>query len=108
MAFEVLELSIDVCKQLRPVLQQIQEHDTRLARQLRDAASSCPLNIAEGNRRRGRDRKHHFRIAYGSEAEAQTALRVAEAFGYLDAEGSAELHQAFDRVQAMLRVLTRE
>ena len=55
MAFEVLELSIDVCKQLRPVLQQIQEHDTRLARQLRDAASSCPLNIAEGNRRRGRD-----------------------------------------------------
>jgi hypothetical protein len=35
------------------------------------------LNLDEGRRRAGQDRLHHFRVALGSAAELDTALRLA-------------------------------
>jgi len=65
------------------------------------AVSSVPLNLAEGAGRRGRDRLHHWRIAYGSALEARTALELLVATGSVDAEAAAEAWDLLDRVAAM-------
>ena len=81
--FRALELSIRIVSLLRSLMPSIRSRDPRLHNQIRDAASSTALNIAEGNKRQGRDRLHLFRIASGSNEEVRTALRVAIAWGYL-------------------------
>ncbi len=78
--------------------------DRNLADQLRRAASSVVLNIAEGNRRTGMDRLHFFRIAAGSAAEVRAALDVARAWGMVGAAPAVEAE--LDRVLAMLWRLT--
>jgi hypothetical protein len=40
-------------------------------------------NLAEGSGRFGADRRHHFRIAYGSLLELDAGLEVARRFGWL-------------------------
>lgn len=65
------------------------------------AATSVPLNLAEGAGRRGRDRAHHWRIAYGSALEARTALELLAATGSVDADAAATADALLDRVAAM-------
>ena len=65
------------------------------------AVISVPLNLAEGAGRRGRDRTHHWRIAYGSALEARTALELLVAAGSVDAEAAATADALLDRVSAM-------
>lgn len=55
-----------------------------LADQLRRAAYSIPLNIAEGCARKGtREYRHSLDIAWGSLAEVESALAIARDVGYL-------------------------
>ncbi|MCB9897465.1 MAG: four helix bundle protein [Planctomycetes bacterium] len=56
--FDALEVSLDVVASLRAPLQVLRTKDGDLYRQVRRAGSSIPLNIAEGGRRVGKDRKH--------------------------------------------------
>ncbi len=104
--FEVYEVSIKALRSLRPILVSVQTHDRDLARQMRRAGASVPLNISEGWRRLGKDRRQHYVIAAGSNAELRAALDVSDAFGYLDPEVYAELDALLDRVSAMLYRLT--
>ena len=72
-----------------------------IADQVIRSASSVPANLAEGAGPSGRDRLHHWRIAYGSAKEVDTHLRLLEGTGALDplqAEASLNL---FDDVRAM-------
>jgi four helix bundle protein len=104
--FEVYEISKQAVRCLRPLVATVQAHDRDLARQMRRAGSSTLLNIAEGWRRLGRDRRQHYVIAAGSNAEVRAALDVCEALGYLDPKSYAELDALLDRVAAMLYRLT--
>jgi len=63
----------------------IERHDSDLARQLRRAAASVVLNIAEGSYARGRNRKALYNVALGSAKEVRACLDVARAFRYLEA-----------------------
>lgn len=55
-----------------------------LADQLRRAAYSVPLNIAEGSARKGsRDFRKFLDTAWGSLAEVQSALAIARDVGYV-------------------------
>ena len=65
------------------------------------AVTSVPLNLAEGAGRRGRDRVHHWRIAYGSALEARSALQLLVATGSVDAAAAATAEALLDRVSAM-------
>ena len=65
------------------------------------AVTSVPLNLAEGAGRRGRDRAHHWRIAYGSALEARTALDLLVATGSVEAEAAVAADVLLDRVAAM-------
>ncbi|HET6610817.1 MAG TPA: four helix bundle protein [Kofleriaceae bacterium] len=100
--FHAFEIALEIARSLRGLVAAVRKHDGSLADQLRRAASSVALNIAEGNRRRGRDRLHHFRIAAGSADEVAAALRIAEAWGYLSSREIAATLALVDRQLAVL------
>jgi four helix bundle protein len=106
MAFLAMEVAIEMVRQLREPLEAISQHDGDLASQLRRAAASVPLNLAEAGRRVGRDRFHQFRVASGSAAEVTACLQVAEAFGYVEIGSVAGALRSADRVCAMTWSLT--
>ena len=72
-----------------------------LADQVIRSASSVPANLAEGQGRSGRDRLHHWRIAYGSAKETDTHLRLLAATGAIDASEASAVLQLLDEVRAM-------
>ncbi len=106
MAFEAFEFSLMLIRSLAEPLATLDRRDPDLARQLRRAAASVSLNLSEGNRRVGKDRTHLWRVAAGSADEVAASLRVAEAFGYLKSQATAEALGLCDRVLAMLWRLT--
>ena len=72
-----------------------------LADQARRAATSIPLNIAEASGRTGKDRNHHFRIAYGSAQETTVAVQLLRSVGVVSLADETVLLQLLDRVKAM-------
>jgi len=104
--FEVLDVSLQVVNSLRPALELLRQGDVELHDQVRRAASSMCLNLAEGNKRTGRDRLQFFRIAAGSAEELRTAIQVAHAWGILDPKSVEHPLELLDRVVAMLWRLT--
>ncbi len=106
-AFHAYDVSLQLAREVARVLPVILRHDPSLADQLRRAVTSVPLNVAEGNRRIGKDRPHHFRVALGSAAEVAACLDVAEALGYLARDAALSALAPADRVQRLLRGLTR-
>jgi four helix bundle protein len=72
---------LEVISSLRPLLAQIERRDHDLGRQLRRAASSIALNLAEGMYSRGKNRTVRYPTALGSMRETRACLEVAAAFG---------------------------
>jgi four helix bundle protein len=107
MRLEALELSLSCIAILRKLFPSSRVRDSRLATHIRDAGSSVSLNLAEGNRRTGRDRIHLWNIASGSAEEVRIALRVAVAWGYLGENAVTEALQRIDHLQAVLWKLRR-
>lgn len=99
--FDVYEVSLELARSLRPQLPRLRSCDSALATQLMRALASVPLNLSEGRRRAGKDRRHLFRVASGSAAEAKACLDLAEAFGYLEPAALTTVRELLDRVQAM-------
>ena len=72
-----------------------------IADQVIRSASSVPANLSEGHGRSGRDRAHHWRIAYGSAKEVDTHLQLLTGEGAIDATRAESALQLFDDVRAM-------
>jgi len=72
-----------------------------LADQVIRSASSVPANLAEGHGRSGRDRLHHWRIAYASAKEVDCHLRLLIHAGTIDSTRARSPLQLFDEVRAM-------
>ncbi len=64
--FIALEVALEMIRSLRRVVALVRKSNRRLAEQIENAASSVAANLAEGNRRRGKDRVQFFLIAAGS------------------------------------------
>jgi four helix bundle protein len=106
MRFDALELAIQLISHLRPLVERLRSKNADAARQIRRAADSVPNNLAEGRKRLGRDRVHHWSIAAGSADEVRTALRVAVAWGDLGEADVRETLQILDRLMAICWRLT--
>ena len=101
MAWKLYELSIDLVKLVAPVAEAV---DAGLADQLRRVVASVPANLAEGSGRIGKDRLHHYRIAYGSARELRAHLDIAGRLAYAD---TATADRLADRVTGLVYGLTR-
>jgi four helix bundle protein len=102
MAFDAFEVGIEMVKALREPIDAIRRSDASLADQALRAAQSVVLNVAEGQRRIGRDRVRFFAIAAGSAAELHAALRLADALGIVSATSIEAAGALLDREKAML------
>jgi four helix bundle protein len=72
-----------------------------VADQVVRAASSVPANLSEGHGRSGRDRLHHWRIAYASAKEVDSHLRLLTAADAVDRQRVDVALDLFDEVRAM-------
>jgi four helix bundle protein len=104
--FDAYDVALEIIRALRPLVPQIKAKDAGLAKQIREAASSIPLNVKEGWRRLGNDRRYHYSVAAGSADEVSAALDSAAAWGYLEEVANTQAQQLLDRELAMLYRLT--
>jgi four helix bundle protein len=102
--FITYEVAKQLIVQLREVVPVIQRVDEELADQLRRAASSVLLNLAEGQRFNNGNKLRHYQIAHGSANEIRGALDAAEGWGYI--EPATEARALLDRLLALLWKLT--
>ena len=102
-----VEHAILIVSLLRPLAESISRKDRELSSQLRRAASSTALNLAEGFGSAAGNARLRFQTARGSLYEAQAALRVAVAWGYIPAENAREalesMHVLGGRVYGLAR-----
>ena len=93
---------LGVLRDLRPVVSAVEARDTDLARQLRRAAASVALNMAEGAGNDGGTRRQRYFSALGSAREVSACLHVADALGYAPVDAGLQR-----RLGAVVGVLVR-
>jgi four helix bundle protein len=76
-----------------------------LSDQLRRAALSVPLNIAEVSGKSARDGSRFYTIARGSALECAATLDVLEALGAIESKDLAHSRALLERVVSMLTKL---
>ena len=73
--------------------------------QLRRAAISIPLNIAEGSGKYGNDERRYFTIARGSALECAAIVDVFEVLGAVSEQEAVRARALLERIVAMLSKL---
>ena len=103
---DIYPVALDIARVAASAFQHIAQHDSDLARQLRRAATSVPLNIAEGSAGIGGNRRQRYATALGSAREAKACFDLAVAMGYVPAL-AADDGNRFSYVIGTLVKLTR-
>jgi four helix bundle protein len=98
---DAYRVALEMIAAVKPLAVVLARKDRSLEGQLRRAAQSVLLNLAEGRRRHGRDRIHLFRIASGSVAEVRACLDGAVAWGDLETAQVGTATDLIDRLAAM-------
>jgi four helix bundle protein len=98
------DVMLDAITTMLPMVRAIERQDRDLASQLRRAASSVVLNVAEGSGSFGGTRTQRYRTALGSARETMACLRVAERFGYVEATPAALVAMMNRVVGTLVRV----
>jgi four helix bundle protein len=102
----VYDKAIEMNEMLARVAPAVGRHDRDLLAQLKRAASSVALNIAEGLGHRGGNRELRFESALGSALEVRACLHVAAAWGCAGCT-APNLIDTVDHVVHMLSRLVR-
>lgn len=86
------EVAVELVNELRPIVVAISQHDRNLADQMKRAATSVLLNLAEGQRRIAGNKRRAYEIAHGEAREVLGCLDCAAAWGYIaNASGARAL-----------------
>lgn len=99
------EVAVELVRELRPIVERLAQHDRNLADQMKRAATSVMLNLAEGQRRVAGNKRRAFEIAHGEAREVLGCLDCAAAWGYVDDAGVARAK--LDRLLGLCWGLTR-
>jgi four helix bundle protein len=91
----------EVVRELQPLLETIRDRDRALANQLKRAAQSVVLNIAEARGNDAGNARARFSTACGSAKEVRAALHVASDWGYIEAQRATHLDAGLDEVCAI-------
>ena len=102
--FNALDVSYRLIEALTAIVPAIERNDRDLADQIRRAATSVSLNLAEGQCSMKGNRQKHYAIAHGSANEMKAGLFVARAWGWIDQSNQALA--IIDRLLALLWKLT--
>jgi four helix bundle protein len=97
-----------VVRELAPLLRVVQGRDRALADQLRRAAQSVVLNIAEARGSDAGNARARFATACGSAKEVRAALDVASDWGYIESRTATHLDEKLDEVCAITWCLARK
>ena len=100
--FVCLEVAHEAVQLIGPIVRVVAAADRNLGEQIKRAAVSIISNIDEGAAHTDRVRAHHYRLAYGSAREVRSQLRVAVAWGYVDAPATAAPLALLDRTCGLL------
>ena len=76
--FIAYQVAVELLTDLRPIVVEIQKHDSNLADQLKRAATSVVANLAEGQRRIRGNQRRAFEIAHVRRARCSAASTVPE------------------------------
>jgi four helix bundle protein len=98
-------IAVEMIRELRGPIVEIEKADRDLGKQLRRAAASVVLNLAEGSGSTGGTRRERYRTALGSLSEVEACLSVGVAFGYISGGTDGVMSRA-RQVAKGLRKLT--
>ena len=104
---QLLEQSITIIGQARPLVEAIGRKDRELGSQLRRSLGSVALNVAEGFGAHAGNARLRFRTALGSLYESQAALQVAAAWGYVEQQETSRVVAALETFGGRLYGLSR-
>ena len=100
---DIYKVILELVRSLRPVLESMERRDADLARQMRRALTSVPLNVSEGAYSRGKNRLARYHTAAGLMREVWSCVETAAALGYVE-----ELDPVLvDRIDHVLGVLMK-
>jgi len=92
---------------IAPLLRGVAKHDRSLADQLRRAAQSVTLTLAEATGHQAGNRRLRQKSALGSAYETRACPRIARSWGYVGADATSEALALVDRLAAMTYRLLR-
>lgn len=107
MAFQAVELSIELVEALVPLMPRIKQRDKALEDQLRRAASSIGLNLAEAEFSDPGNRRARLFTAAGSAGETRAALQLAVAWRLVPQREAEVAIVLLRRILAILWKMTR-
>jgi four helix bundle protein len=105
--FRALSLSYDLVSALSSVIPAVAEHNRDLADQLRRAAASVALNLAESTGNKRGNRRLRIESAFGSAQETKAALHIARCWYRIDDEAARRSFELADAIARMCWGLTR-
>jgi len=103
----IYPIALLVARDAALAAKQVTRADPDLARQLRRASASIPLNIAEGAGSRGRNRVARYADALGSARETSACFDLAYILDYVPRTNETDVRQRLDHVIGVLVKLTR-
>jgi len=97
----VTEKAIDAADRAISLVRRVPAPLKSLADQVIRSAASVPANLSEGHGRTGRDRIHHWRIAFASAKEVDAHIRLLARSGSIDRQRAGDVLDLFDEIRAM-------
>lgn len=101
----IYSVAVEMCRDAGVIARSIERFDSDLARQLRRAATSVVLNLAEGSGSFGGHRKQRYHNALGSAHEVLGCYDSAEAMQYLDSVAPTVRRRLDEIIGTLINVL---
>jgi four helix bundle protein len=100
----IYDTALEMVRSVSAVARRVErsDPDPDLARQMRRACTSVPLNLAEGMHSQGRNRSARLYNSMGSAKETLACLDVSAAAGYVEEHEVAGERDRIDRIVATL------